>query len=271
MLRHSTSLLVSVMMHGALLAGAWVIYQMYIASPKEHKEHRVCLCLTQVKEAAPLPAPKESLQEIPKEAVLPPKTVPLQPLASSRSKPPPAVPKEISKKEPKISQKKALKRVAQPMPTIESKRVLQQELLKEKEVTAVQEHVLPTASQSRQEYPEAVATKHATALPAAIAKPSQKSMQEDYLEEHLHAISQLLRHHLYYPKRARKRHIEGRVVVVFELLKNGDIGTIRIKKSSSRTVLDRAAVKTISTLSGKVPKPPQSITIEIPIQFRLRS
>ncbi len=270
MLRHSTSLFVSVMMHVVLLAGVVVLYQMYRSPASEPKEHRLCLCLNQVAEAVPLSEslPPPSLKERVPEVIPPPKPVSKTP--PPQPKPLPKVSKEIPKKPVVVPPKAVKKDLEQPKQKVKPKAKPKEPEVQN--VTAVPEYVAPKALESTLRQAD-IPVMQRTASPRveAVAPVVQKSTQERYLEEHLQIISQLLRRHLYYPKRARKRHMQGNVIVVFELLQNGDIGAIHVKQSSNRGILDRAAVKTISKLSGKVPKPAETITIEIPIQFRLRS
>ena len=119
------------------------------------------------------------------------------------------------------------------------------------------------------EVPVAVTKVVEPVIPPEVIEVPVQTPKEKYLEEHLKVIAQLLRKYLYYPKRARKRRIEGKVHVEFTLLKNGTIEGINVIKGS-KDILNRAAVTTIKKLSGKVPKPTESITIEIPIVFRLK-
>ena len=270
MLRHSTSLLVSVMMHVAVLVGVAALYQMYRSVAVEPQEHRVCLCLTQVAEAVPSPVPvvtKQVHERITEEVPLS-KPIPLKPPTPPQVKPSPIV-QHVPKKQPVAVPKEVKKRLEQPQQKIKPEPRLEEPDVQS--VTAVPKRVEPVALEREHQYSQPPTTPTVAPPSVAVEEPVQPSVQERYLDEHLQIISQLLRRHLYYPKRARKRHMEGNVIVVFELLQNGDIGNIHVKQSSNKGILDRAAVKTISKLSGKVPKPPQTITIEIPIQFRLRS
>ena len=50
-----------------------------------------------------------------------------------------------------------------------------------------------------------------------------------------------------YPRVARRRGYEGKVVLDVEVLVNGKVGRIKIAKSSGYEVLDRAAVKSVKT------------------------
>ncbi len=237
MLRNSSSLFFSLLVHVALAFGAFVTYQEYQHHVREVEERKpICLCLSQVQEVVSEP-----------QAVVPP-PVEAPPLIE-KIELPPAVelpkPKAVKKPTPIKTPKPPKK---QPLKVEEPKKIEPTEVA---EVTASEVIEI-------------------TEEPVLPVKPIQKSVEERYLDEHLRIIAQLLRKNLYYPKRARKRHIEGEVVVVFQLLKNGDIGVVNVKQSS-REILNNAAIKTIKKLSGKVPKPPQNITIQIPIQFRLKS
>ncbi len=102
-------------------------------------------------------------------------------------------------------------------------------------------------------------------LPAVAAPQSS----ERYLNEHLARIAQLLQEYLYYPRMARKRHIEGEVLAVFTLEKDGTVHDISVEKHA-RKILDRAAVQTIASLSGRMPHPEHTLTLEVPIRFVLK-
>lgn len=102
-------------------------------------------------------------------------------------------------------------------------------------------------------------------LPAVLAPQSS----ERYLNEHLSRIAQLLQEYLYYPRMARKRHIEGEVLAVFTLEKDGTVHDISVEKHA-RKILDRAAVQTIALLSGRMPHPDHALRLEVPIRFVLK-
>ncbi|RUM62478.1 MAG: hypothetical protein DSZ03_06705 [Sulfurimonas sp.] len=263
MLRHSTSFLVSLILHGTLLAGVLILYEMYRIAPKSEVEHRVCLCLEQVVDVAPVPALQTQPEEMPRQQPTPKPVSSPPPPSPPQTRPSPVIPPKSIKEPSNVPKTPA--RVAVPRKKPET---AEANVPPAATAPPMQEHIMPTTSRQKVHHTKAETTPNAIAVPTAV---TTSSIQERYLDEHLEVISQLLRRHLYYPKRARKRHIEGSVVIVFTLLPNGNIGTVDVKKSSSRTILDRAAIKTILKLSGKVPQPSQAITIEIPIRFRLRS
>ncbi len=76
-----------------------------------------------------------------------------------------------------------------------------------------------------------------------------------------------------YPKEARDKGYEGEVVLRVEVLPNGRVGQIEIKKSSSYEVLDRSALtsvkqwKFIPAKKGDVATP---LWVNIPIKFQLQ-
>lgn len=100
--------------------------------------------------------------------------------------------------------------------------------------------------------------------------PAKKapSQRETYLQNHLQEIARLIQEHLYYPRRARKRGLEGEVLVTFLLSKNAQISSLKVLRSPS-TVLTRAAIKSIEDVAPLLPKPEESLRLTIPIQYKL--
>ena len=108
-----------------------------------------------------------------------------------------------------------------------------------------------------------------TPLPSPIVEKKQiMSEKELYLKNNLYKIAALIQENLYYPRRARKRGIQGSVSVRFMLHKDGTVTQITTISSNSG-VLTRAAIKTIAELSGKFPKPNQKMVLVVPINYRL--
>lgn len=92
--------------------------------------------------------------------------------------------------------------------------------------------------------------------------------EDEYLKEHIAIITKLLQDNLYYPRSARKRAIEGNVVVKFKLLPNASVAYITVLKSPSE-VLSRGAIQTIENISSKFPKPKKELILEVPISYKL--
>jgi protein TonB len=88
------------------------------------------------------------------------------------------------------------------------------------------------------------------------------------MEKNLEKIVALLKENLYYPRRARKRGVEGEVLVSFRLLKNAEVCDIKVLNSPS-DILSRGAIRTLEELSSKFPKPEQELNLKVPIYYKL--
>jgi protein TonB len=97
---------------------------------------------------------------------------------------------------------------------------------------------------------------------------SNSSVQKQYIQTNLSAIRSMLQENFYYPLSARKRGIQGEVVVKFTLLKNSTIKDIIVIKSPQE-ILSNAAIKTIESLNGKLPAPSEELLLELPINYNL--
>jgi len=89
-----------------------------------------------------------------------------------------------------------------------------------------------------------------------------------YTREHYTYIKKLIEKSLSYPPRARKMGWTGRVVVCFQVLKNGHVDKIRIKDSSGYEILDNNVIDTIREVEP-FPNPPEWVEISMPIVYRL--
>lgn len=200
-----------------------------------------------------------------------------------RSSSEPKVEKEIPKQkiekkkiEKKVVVKKAVekKKIEKKVQTTAVKKVLKTDAVKEpaEKEKAVEEAVEEDSSelsaqnelaQVQEEVEDASSPNEGSGV-----ETIEKSSQELYVEENISKIAQMLKDNLYYPTRARKRSIEGEVVIKFTLLKNSEIKDVKIVKHS-HAVLDASAVKTINSLNGKLPSPKEAITLEVPINYKL--
>lgn len=89
-----------------------------------------------------------------------------------------------------------------------------------------------------------------------------------YTREHYAYIKELIEKNLSYPPRARKMGWTGRVVVCFQVLKNGRVDKVRIKNSSGYEILDSNVVDTIHEVEP-FPRPPEWVELSMPIIYRL--
>lgn len=77
-----------------------------------------------------------------------------------------------------------------------------------------------------------------------------------------------------YPRSARRRGYEGRVVLEVKVLKNGAVGDLRVVTSSGYSVLDKAAVKSVRNWlfePGVRGDQKVDMWVRVPIRFRIES
>lgn len=75
--------------------------------------------------------------------------------------------------------------------------------------------------------------------------------------------------HFSYPMLARKRGWQGEVLLAFQLAADGRIHDARIARSSGHGVLDRAALKALDKVTPLEHHAPASLTLQIPVIYRL--
>jgi protein TonB len=95
------------------------------------------------------------------------------------------------------------------------------------------------------------------------------ALEESFLRERLSVISNIVQRRINYPPIARRMGWEGKVLVSFVLEPNGDIRDLKVLKSSGYEVLDKEALDAIRRSYRDFPKPPVSVVIKLPINFRL--
>ncbi|MFZ8786419.1 energy transducer TonB [Thermocrinis sp.] len=95
------------------------------------------------------------------------------------------------------------------------------------------------------------------------------ALEESFLRERLSVISNIVQRHINYPPVARRMGWEGRVLIGFILEPNGDIRDLKVLKSSGYEVLDKEALDAIRRSYRDFPKPPVSVVVKLPINFRL--
>jgi len=93
------------------------------------------------------------------------------------------------------------------------------------------------------------------------------------LQGYLKEVRRLLEKHKDYPHMARRRQLQGIVVMMFTISSGGQIESYRVGRASGHDLLDEAAKETIRRVGHFPPFPAdlnrQKLTIEIPLAFRL--
>ncbi len=199
----------------------------------------------------------------------PEKTETKPPVVQKQKKPQPKK-KVVKKTEPVPVVKKTV--IVKKAPVIEEKVVEKEEVVEEEPVEQEEMQVVAVEEEEAKEIivtPNAAVVLSPAAQEAIDAPPAENITPEDaYVKAHITEIMALLRKNLYYPRMARKRGIEGKVMVRFELLENGDIQNITIVEAR-RDILARAAVTTIERLEGKFPLPSETLVLNVPIMYQL--
>jgi periplasmic protein TonB len=98
----------------------------------------------------------------------------------------------------------------------------------------------------------------------------QVNAQEQYLDDHLSTIRDILVKYRKYPSQAVRLKQEGSVKVTFRLKHNGEVEDIRVVGSSGYDILDNDALKLIQKSAEYFPKPPQSVRITVPLHYALK-
>ena len=239
------SFLYSLSFHGGLV-GAILLLIIYSSETKKvTAEKRHVVKLSQVAIAKPVPKQVEKVIKKP----TPPK---------KKRKPPKKVKKKVVKKP--IKKRAPPKKIVpvKKAPPIVKEKIIETEVVEEPVVEEPKEVVVTP-------------TEPVTLTPAIVKKIAAPAVtaEDAYVQKHIAEIMVLLRENLYYPRMARKRHMEGKVVVSFTLLKNGKIIDIKIVEAKKK-LLGKAAVTTIERLRGKFPLPDETLHLKVPIMYRLK-
>ena len=251
MIRHSSSFLISLIIHIALIAILFYTYkEIVMAEPvQEEKLVKMNLCC--------LPGPEQEIVEEPDAIQEPEIEEILKPIEIPKEKP---KPQEVAKKIP--IKKPEQEKVIEP---IKKKTEPAKEIVQEKK--EIQEDKRVTLKEPAQPIQEnKIIEKQAEILEPIIQK--KVDPQQQYLDMHIQQITKLLSENLYYPRSARKRGIEGIVVVKFTLSKDAKVSMIEVLESKSE-ILSRAAIQTLEDLSEKFPKPSEVLHLQVPISYNL--
>jgi periplasmic protein TonB len=89
-----------------------------------------------------------------------------------------------------------------------------------------------------------------------------------YLTEHFSYIKELVQRNVAYPNMARKMGWEGKTVIAFTILADGNARDVRIKERCGIEMLDKNAVEAVKKASP-FPRPPAEAQIVLPIVYRL--
>lgn len=108
-----------------------------------------------------------------------------------------------------------------------------------------------------------------------IATPTPQTVplntEQQYLDDHLSAIRDILIRYRKYPNRALLLKQEGQAKISFRLNGNGEVDDIRILETTGYEILDDDARALIQKTARYFPKPPKPIRITVPLNYKIRS
>lgn len=244
--RHLRSLLLSAALHVTLLAAIYFSYTTIKHSLVSDVQHPCGCCSTTIRLSA---IKTEKLQQ--------PQLLPN--------------PKKISttkNEKPQIKQD----RVEHKKKVVEKKIVRKETTFKQVETKVEPKKLVEAVAETNTTNVSSVENQKDTHCNNEVIAPKivkKEDANKEYLSLHVTKIISLLQENLYYPRRARKRGIEGVVQIRFTLHENGKITNIYVLKSDYE-ILTNAAKKTIESLDEKLPKPSEILKLTIPIEYRLK-
>lgn len=103
----------------------------------------------------------------------------------------------------------------------------------------------------------------------SVVNSSKTYTPEDrYVKVNFTYIRDIIQKNIAYPHMARKRGLEGKVVVSFIVCADGEAQDIAITESSGFEILDKSAVEAVRKASP-FPKPPVKAALIIPVVYKL--
>ena len=272
MIRHSSSFFVSIAVHIVLFFTLLSVYNNYFKKKEIVCEKKMCIKLCnlqcpnmpkELKEIKKLQIKKEIKKQLKPEQK--------KPKVKTKTPKPKPKPKPIIKKQPKV--KKVLPK-SDPNPKPKKKPEVKKET-KKKPVMKSQSKPMPKPLVK----PKKVEEKPTVAKVKNIIPPQKEIKKEqvvektdpakEYVQNNIAKIAKLLRDNLYYPRRARKKRIVGKVSVKFTLGVDSSVRDIEVI-NSNHEILSRAAIRTIENLSGEFPAPNEELRLQVPIVYSLK-
>ena len=98
---------------------------------------------------------------------------------------------------------------------------------------------------------------------------SGENYQEQYMKTNLAKIIAAIKKHKYYPNTAKKKEIEGKVILKCTIMPNGSIRGITFVKRSSSSILNQNSIDILKKASKEFIAPLKEIEIIIPFNYEL--
>ncbi|MGF1615137.1 MAG: energy transducer TonB [Gammaproteobacteria bacterium] len=118
----------------------------------------------------------------------------------------------------------------------------------------------------------AISGSRATAIDTAARRSTDGARAAELEEVYLEQLWQALERSKFYPRQARRRGLQGLVQVRFRVLRDGSFEDLQVIAGSGSSLLDRAALQTVTQASGAVPFPSElpkpALVVSLPITYR---
>ncbi len=232
--------------------------------------HIAFLIKTGNNNAAPSNIIKETITHVRFSTLAPPPAKVVEPVVE-QPRPEPVVPPEPviikkpeTKPEPKKKpekKKKPKKKVKKPEKPRQKKPPVKKQPVKHKPPREKQK---PVAQPINSQNTKPVKTQTVSASPV-IAKADPRLIQQTRTSY----LSLLMRHieaHKHYPRVARKRKIEGNILVSFTLLPGGKIKNLQV--IGKRSILEKASKEAVN-YALPLPLPPKELSLPMEIKFKM--
>jgi protein TonB len=227
---------------------------------KRPQEKKICVKLCKIIKEKPIikqvpPAKKKTVTKKVTKPIVKPKKVIKKPKPKPKPKP-----KKKPKPKPKPKPKKKPKPKPEPKP-------IPKKIIKVPEIQGKETYLDIDDMDLYDDIEEDIVEEDAVEVETTQQRVQR--VTNEYINNHEDEIRQMINDNLYYPRRARKRGVQGEVKVKFTLSKDAEVSNI-IVLSSKSDILSRAAIKTLNNLSKKFPKPDEELVVSIPILYKLR-
>ncbi len=273
----------SFLIHSLLLFGFFLLTQRLV--PSEKRLIEIDLSLENVQrqpsadlpqKAQPLPARPPQIQPVP-QAIIPPTKEEIKSSTAKQTKQEERLIQATSLPKPaeaEITEVQTSKVQTDPQPKEETKSQTAEHPGQGESSLQAKETFQKPGSQEREGKDLQAQTNKSMESPSrptsSLTDESRRvALEESFLRERLSVISNIVQRRINYPPIARRMGWEGKVLVSFVLEPNGDIRDLKVLKSSGYEVLDKEALDAIRRSYRDFPKPPVSVVIKLPINFRL--
>jgi len=95
-------------------------------------------------------------------------------------------------------------------------------------------------------------------------------MMTEYFKEQFNYIRSIVLQHIHYPEEAQNRGMEGKVLISFVIMEDGNVKDLKVLTSSGYALLDKNAMETVKK-SAPFPKPPANAELQLPITYVLET